>query len=123
MSKRKPSKFRRAKREQRARAKAITVDIETRSAADIGTRVHREIEHIIGHYHVGPKSLRVEQHDQLMAYAHMAGLGEVVILTGGDLIHEPVLHTDLVPYDLTKAEKAVKGFGEVIRRAMKKVGV
>lgn len=88
---RKPSKFRKRKREQREKREAITVDIETRSLV------------IDGHFHVG------DSH----------GVKAIAVFTGDYLVHEPVLHTDLVPYDLTKARKIIDDYSAVIARAIK----
>lgn len=98
MSKRKPSKFRKRKREQRERArpKPITIDIETCPAAIIGRDVHK----------------------QIMVYAAAAGLDEVVVLTGGDVLHEIEMPRDVRTFDLVNTRKLMVDYDDLIRRAM-----
>lgn len=83
---RKPSKFRKRKREQREHRTIVSVDIETRSITEKRNNVVTVVRD--GHHHI---NVRGDSHfgadDQLMAYAATAGFDKVVVVTGGDIIH------------------------------------
>lgn len=112
------SKQNRAKRRvRRARHKKvrqfpITVDIETRmSVMELGTRMHQEIEKVMsGHYHVGDAHAGMPHgpSEQVMAYARAAGIDEVMVIHGGDLIHEVPMHVGT--YDIRRARAAMDEF-------------
>jgi len=83
---RKPSKFRKRKREQREHR---TVDFET------ATLIGRELR-------LGARRGNF-----------------FVVINGGDFIHEPVLHGDLVPYEIgDRVKKTMADFNKVINRSV-----
>jgi hypothetical protein len=110
-------------RHKKVRQFPITVDIECRmSAAELGTRMHQEIEKVmIGHYHVGDSHIGGPS-EQVMAYARLAGIDEVMVISGGDMLHGDGLHgvNDIYAFDYKLAQEALDDAMRSVLRAIPK---
>ena len=97
---------------------------------EIGTRMHQKIEEVMtGHYHIGPDThvgdshvghKPLGNHDQLMAYARMAGLETVMIMHGGDIVQHIPVHVG--EFDMRRARAAMDEFmrrASATRRALR----
>lgn len=137
MSRRKPSKFRKAKRAQRAAKRDPAMGTITfkshnaigpvANAMELGTRVHMLLEAnpdlrdnwlngkfaaAVGDTHIGIGNHDRALDEQLLAYAATAGIKEVLVYNGGDLIqHEGA-------FDFTRSKKILDDWNENLARVM-----